>query len=174
MLSPKASPRPPTSLLQLDLWPWITQVLPGASHSRGCRQGSLSLRRHRTARFLRWSGALGVKGRGGSLAQGQQQLRVGEEAHSCSPGSLPRASRETRALSARPIYWKETSVTLPSHSCGSQNTELPWHSLAHGEGTARPKDSHCNNMQPSAGPQPLLYGGLKGETPDLPHTGCVT
>lgn len=89
---------------------------------------------------------------GGSLAQDQEQLRVGEEAHSCSLGSLPRAEGSECQAKAG----EGGTFPLPNHSWGTQNTELPWHSLAHGEGTARPKDSHCNNMQPRAGPQPLL------------------
>lgn len=75
---------------------------------------------------MRWSRDWELNGRSCSLAQGQEQLRVGEEAHSCSPGSLPRVER---APSARPSHRKEAPLPTPS-PLATQSTEL------HGEGTA--------------------------------------
>lgn len=86
----------------------------------------------------------------GSLAR-SQELRVGGKAYSWGPGSLPRVGR---ALDARPSQVKEH---LSNHSCDTQDTELPWHVLTHGPGTAGPRGSYCTNRQPRpTGPQTLL------------------
>lgn len=115
----------PTPSSSLTSRPWMTWVLPATSHS--WVQRGLSLGKHGVASLLRWTGAWELKRREGILAQGQEQLKVGEEAHSCGPGSLPRARR---ALSARPSKEKEAS---PSHSqLWHPDSELPGHGLTHG------------------------------------------
>lgn len=67
------------------------------------------------------------------MAQGQEQLKVGEGAHSCGPGSLPTAGR---ALGARPGQGKEApfSSTL---AATAPSTELPWRGLTQGENPER-------------------------------------
>lgn len=108
MLSSKTSPRSPTPILQLELWP-----LDDSGPPWGCKIG-LSLGRYGAARFLNWRADWELMGR--EAAWPRVKNRVSEDVHSCSPGSLPRVRR---ALSARPIQGKELS--LPSHSGSTQN-----------------------------------------------------
>lgn len=78
--------------------------------------------------LLEVEGRLGVR-REGILAPGQEQLEVGEEAHSCGPGSLPRTGR---ALSAR------SSQERGTHGFGTQTPNCLSGPLPV-EGTASPR-----------------------------------
>lgn len=83
--------------------------------------------------LLEMEGLLGVR-REDILAPGQEQLEVGEEAHSCGPGSLPRTGR---ALSARSSQERGT-LPLRTHGFVTQTPNCLSGPLPV-EGTASPR-----------------------------------
>lgn len=125
MLSPRPLQGLPPPSSSLTSGPWMTQVIPGAAYSVGCREGSLSGEPW-AARFLRWRGHWELKGRGDSLAlsQGQWVREYTAAAQAVFPGwgglQVPGPDGERGTFS------------LCTPSCCTQNAELPWQGLTCG------------------------------------------
>lgn len=62
-------------------------------------------------------------GEGRQLAHSQEQWKLGEEAHSCGPGTFPSVGRAWVPGPAR----GKRHLFLPQSQLCTQNTELPWH-----------------------------------------------
>ena len=141
---PQGLPRPSSCLTS---GPWMTQVIPRASHSVGCREGSSG--RRGAAIFLRWRGDWEFKEREDSLALSQGQL----------------LRKHTAATQAAFPGWGGLQVpgpaegdtfSLPTHSCSTQNTELPWHGLACG--LPGPRSHTVPICNPEQVPSPCCRG----------------
>ena len=111
----------------------------------------LSLGRSGAARFLRWRGDWELQKMGDRLAQGQEQLRVGEEAHSCSPGSLPRAQGSE-------CQGKQAPFPSPTTAAAPRTLNCLGKALPTGRALRGPRTHTVTTCGPEQVPSPCCRG----------------